>query len=63
MSIKTLGPPRIESPLGNLLDSRQTTEHYVDESDRVLLDDTLSMVRTRGGSVGELPSFEPAGPR
>lgn len=36
MSIKTLGPPRIESPLGNLLDSRQTTEHYVDESDRVL---------------------------
>jgi 6-phosphofructokinase 1 len=63
MSIKTLGPARIESPLASLLDSRQTTEHYVDESDRVLLDDTLSMVRTREGSVGELPSFEPAGPR
>ncbi len=63
LSIKTLGPARIGSPLAALLDTRQTTEHYVDEGDRVLLDDTLSMVRARGGSVGELPSFEPAGPR
>ncbi|MGH3697716.1 MAG: ATP-dependent 6-phosphofructokinase [Pseudonocardiaceae bacterium] len=63
LSIKTLGAARIDSPLSALLDSRQTTEHYVDESDRVLLDDTLSMVRARGGAVGELPSFEPAGPR
>lgn len=60
LSIKILGPARIESPLAALLDTRRTTEHYVDESDRVLLDDTLSMVRARGG---ELPSFEPAGPR
>lgn len=37
-------------------------EHYVEESDRVLLDDTVSMVRARGGSVTDLPSFEPAGP-
>ena len=63
LSIKALGSARIESPLAALLDARQTTEHYVDEDDRVLLDDTLSMVRARGGSVGELPSFEPAGPR
>jgi 6-phosphofructokinase 1 len=63
LSIKTLGPARIESPLAALLDARKTTEHYVDEGDRVLLDDTLSMVRARGGSVGDLPSFEPAGPR
>ncbi len=63
LSIKTLGPARIESPLAALLDTRQTTEHYVDEGDRVLLDDTLGMVRTRGGSIGDLPSFEPAGPR
>jgi 6-phosphofructokinase 1 len=63
LSIKTLGPARIESPLATLLDARQTTEHYVDEGDRVLLDDTLSMVRACGGSVGDLPSFEPAGPR
>jgi 6-phosphofructokinase 1 len=63
LSIKTLGSARIKSPLTALLDARQTTEHYVDEGDRVLLDDTLSMVRARGGSVGDLPSFEPAGPR
>lgn len=63
LSIKTLGPARIESPLAVLLDARQTTEHYVDEDDRVLLDDTVRLVRARGGAIGELPSFEPAGPR
>ncbi len=63
LSIKTLGPARIESPLTALLDTRQTTEHYVDEGDRVLLDDTLSMIRAREGPLSELPSFEPAGPR
>ncbi len=63
LSIRTLGSARIDSPLSALLDSRQTTEHYVDESDRVLLDDTVSMIRARGGAVGDLPSFEPAGPR
>ncbi|HEV7452685.1 MAG TPA: ATP-dependent 6-phosphofructokinase [Pseudonocardiaceae bacterium] len=63
LSIKTLGQARIESPLAVLLDTRQTTEHYVDEDDRVLLDDTLRMVMARGDSVGDLPSFEPAGPR
>ena len=63
LSIKILGSARITSPLAAQLDGRQTTEHYVDESDRVLLDDTLSMVCARSGPVSELPSFEPAGPR
>ncbi|MGH3935748.1 MAG: ATP-dependent 6-phosphofructokinase [Pseudonocardiaceae bacterium] len=63
LSIKILGQARIESPLAARLAARQTTEHYVDEDDRVLLDDTLSMVRARRGSIGDLPSFEPAGPR
>ncbi|MGH3788788.1 MAG: ATP-dependent 6-phosphofructokinase [Pseudonocardiaceae bacterium] len=63
LSIKILGPARIESPLAALLDTRQTTEHYVDEGDRVLLDDTVGMVRARGCTVSELPSFEPSGPR
>jgi 6-phosphofructokinase 1 len=63
LAIKTLGQARIESPLAALLNARKTTEHYVDEDDRVLLDDTLGMVRTRGGSISDLPSFEPAGPR
>ncbi len=38
LSIKTLGPAQIKSPLEALLDARQTTEHYVDEGDRVLLE-------------------------
>ncbi|MGH3873304.1 MAG: 6-phosphofructokinase [Pseudonocardiaceae bacterium] len=63
LSIRTLGPARIESPLAALLEARQSSEHYVDEDDRVLLDDTLGMVRARGGALGDLPSLEPAGPR
>ncbi len=63
LSTRTLGPARIESPPAALLEARQSTEHYVDEDDRVLLDDTLGMVRARGGAIGDLPSLEPAGPR
>jgi 6-phosphofructokinase 1 len=61
--IKTLGPPRIDSPLGPLLDQRQQSAHYVEEADRVLLDDTQSAVVARDCGGGELPGFEPAGPR
>ena len=63
LEIATLGPCRIESPLSRLLHDRGTTQHYVDESDRVLLDDTIAMVSARGVPVAELPAFEPGGPR
>ena len=49
LAVATLGPCRIDSPLKPLIDARKTTEHYVDEFDRVLFHD--------------LPGFEPAGPR
>jgi 6-phosphofructokinase 1 len=61
--VNTLGTPRIDSPLGGLLVGREQSEHYVEESDRVLFDDTLSAAMGRGCSPGELPGFEPAGPR
>ncbi len=61
--VNTLGLPRIDSPLGDLLDQREQSEHYVEESDRVLLDDTLSVAVARGCLPAELPGFEPAGPR
>jgi 6-phosphofructokinase 1 len=61
--VKTLGTPRIDSPLEELLDQRQQSAHYVEESDRVLLDDTLSTAVARGKAPSELPGFEPAGPR
>jgi 6-phosphofructokinase 1 len=37
--------------------------HYAEESDRVLLDDTLSAAEARARPIAELPGFEPAGPR
>jgi 6-phosphofructokinase 1 len=63
LAVKTLGSARIDSPLGELLIQRQRSSHYVEESDRVLLDDTLSAVAGRNRPAIELPAFEPAGPR
>jgi 6-phosphofructokinase 1 len=61
--VPTLGECRVDSPLSGLLGTRTTTEAYVDEADRVLFDDTVGMVSARDVSAGELPGFEPAGPR
>jgi 6-phosphofructokinase 1 len=63
LTISTLGAARISSPMAHLLDAHQTTEHYADEDDRVLLDDTLSGISSRGLPPSELPGFEPCGPR
>jgi len=63
LAVRTLGPATIPSPLaGGLLD-RPDTVHYVAETDRVLLDDTLDMAARRGVPTSELPAFEPGGPR
>ena len=61
LRVRTLGESRVASPLGPLVGRQGTTEHYVDETDRVLFDDTVAMLAARGDS--ELPSFEPGGPR
>jgi 6-phosphofructokinase 1 len=63
LAVRTLGGCRVESPLAPLLDGRSSTEHYVHEDDRVLFDDTLQMVAAREVPLGELPGFEPSGPR
>jgi 6-phosphofructokinase 1 len=63
LSVKGLGDCRVESPLAHLLGERLTSEHYLDETDRVLFDDTVAMVAARDVPLRELPSFEPAGPR
>jgi 6-phosphofructokinase 1 len=63
LRVPTLGPTRIDSPMAGMLDAWLTTEHYVSEDDRVLLDDTLSMATARATPVAELPSLEPCGPR
>jgi 6-phosphofructokinase 1 len=64
LTIKNLGPCRIPSPLGHLLAGRRPSYHNVEETDRVIFDDTVSALAARRGlSPEELPSFEPAGPR
>ncbi|WP_219420709.1 6-phosphofructokinase, partial [Pseudonocardia nigra] len=63
LNIATLGQARITSPMAPLLDAANTTEHYVNENDRVLLDDTLAGISSRGVPASELPGFEPCGPR
>ena len=59
LEVRTLGAARLASPLAVVLGERRTTQHYVDESDRVLVDDTLSMVEQRGGR-SHLPLREPS---
>jgi 6-phosphofructokinase 1 len=61
--VKTLGPCRIESPLAHLLAQRRRTVENVEETDKVLFDDTISAALARGCAAAELPAFEPAGPR
>jgi len=63
LTVKTLGPCRLESPLAPMLEARQASQHYVDETDRVLFDDTVAMVAARNSTVADLPGFEPGGPR
>ncbi len=61
--VRILGEARHPSPMATVLQSRAASAHYVDETDRVLLDDTLGTAAARGLSAAELPSLEPGGPR
>ncbi|QEL20377.1 ATP-dependent 6-phosphofructokinase [Limnoglobus roseus] len=63
LNVKSLGPCRIDSPLLPLLDQRKRSYYNVDESDRVLFDDTASAMIARGVPIDQIPGFEPAGPR
>ncbi|WP_165074661.1 ATP-dependent 6-phosphofructokinase [Paludisphaera rhizosphaerae] len=61
--VKSLGPCRVDSPLLPMLEKRQRSYYNVDESDRVLFDDTLSALQARGGAIDQIPGFVPAGAR
>jgi 6-phosphofructokinase 1 len=63
LHVRRLGEPVIASPMARLLRGRMSSQHYVHESDRVLLDDTAQIAVSRSCQVGELPSLEPGGPR
>ena len=61
--VRRLGETTFPNPMATLLRERASSPHYVHESDRVLLDDTVEMAVARNLSVADLPSFEPGGSR
>jgi 6-phosphofructokinase 1 len=63
LQVPTLGECVFPSPLSKYIAGRRTNEHYVDENDRVLFDDTVELLGARDLPLHELPSFEPGGPR
>ena len=63
LAVRELGEARFASPMAGQLDGRRSSVHWVDDTDRVLLDDTRAMAGARQVPIGDLPAFEPAGPR
>jgi 6-phosphofructokinase 1 len=61
--VRRLGEPRVPSPMARLIRGRASSPHYVHESDRVLLDDTVKMAAARDCAATDMPSLEPGGPR
>ena len=61
--VRRLGECRIESPLMHLLSVRQHSVNYVDESDRILIDNTVSAVSASGMPIENMSGLEPAGAR
>ncbi|MGW3472843.1 ATP-dependent 6-phosphofructokinase [Saccharopolyspora sp. NPDC000995] len=63
LRVRHLGQCRFESPFSEMLTAKQTSLQYVSEGDRVLLEDTVSMLAKHDLPPVQLPSFEAAGPR
>lgn len=63
LRVPRLGEPAVVSPMAALVQGRVSSAHYVHESDRVLLDDTVAGAAARLCDVADLPSLEPGGPR
>src|ERR1700753_2227118 len=63
LQVRRLGEAAVLSPMAGLVRGRVSSPHYVHESDRVLLDDTLGGAEARLCGVADLPSLEAGGPR
>jgi 6-phosphofructokinase 1 len=63
LQVKCLGPCRVDSPLAPILSQRVQSFHNVEEDDKVVFDDCVSVLKGRSGSLDDIPAFEPAGPR
>ncbi len=63
LQVSTLGEPTLPSPLAPYIAGRATNEYYVGETDRILFDDTVQLIESRGVPLSQLPTFETGGPR
>jgi 6-phosphofructokinase 1 len=63
LQVRSLGESSVDSPLALYVEGRTTNEYYVGETDRILYDDTLELIASRGVPMDELPTFEAGGPR
>lgn len=63
LRVRHLGECHYDSPFSEMVAAKQTSPHYVAEGDRVLLEDTVSMLAKHNLPPNQLPGFEAAGPR
>jgi len=63
LRVRSLGDCEHDSPFAEMLSTKRTSPHYVAEDDRVLVDDTVSVLLSHGVPIDRVPSFEAAGPR
>lgn len=63
LQVSTLGDATLPSPLAPYVAGRATNEYYVGESDRIMFDDTIQLIESRGVPLSEAPTFETGGPR
>ena len=63
LRVRSLGACEHDSPFAELLATKRTSPHYVAEDDRVLVDDTVSVLLSHGVPIDQVPSLEAAGPR
>ena len=63
LRVRSLGPCEHDSPFAEMLSTKHTSPHYVAEDDRVLVDDTVSVLLSHGVPIDRVPSFEAAGAR
>ena len=60
LRVRQLGQCRHDSTLAKYVGGRRTNEHYVDEDDRVLFDDTFELLAAHGVPLEQVPTMEPA---
>ena len=63
LQVRQLGECRHESALAKYVGGRRTNDHYVEENDRVLFDDTIQLLEAHNVPLNQVPTLEPGGPR